>query len=69
MARSLKLVEDELELTSGHYRCPKCEKYELRFGAGMILGLSCADDSLNSPITQKSRSHSIPSVISSGSAA
>ena len=25
--------EDELDLTSGHYRCPKCGKYELRFDA------------------------------------
>jgi hypothetical protein len=26
----------ELGLTSGHYRCPKCEKYELRFSDGHI---------------------------------
>ena len=26
----------ELYLTNGHYRCPKCEKYELRFRAGLI---------------------------------
>jgi Zn finger protein HypA/HybF involved in hydrogenase expression len=26
---------DELELTDGHYRCPKCGKYELRFGTGL----------------------------------
>lgn len=23
---------DELSLTDGHYRCPKCDMYELRFG-------------------------------------
>ena len=29
-----KVIEawDELALTDGHYRCPKCDKFELRFG-------------------------------------
>jgi hypothetical protein len=27
----------ELKLTDGHYRCPKCGKYELNFSEGEIL--------------------------------
>lgn len=29
--------DDELTLTNGHYRCPKCGKFELRFEAGAIF--------------------------------
>ena len=25
----------DLALTDGHYRCPKCEKFELRFGTNV----------------------------------
>lgn len=32
-----KVIEKwlDLTLTDGHYRCPKCDKFELRFGTNV----------------------------------